>query len=511
MLLSGWFSKLCERQKKGKLRKSRLNGYRLYTSLVAECLEYRTLLSNVAVTLSAAGALTLTGDSGDHTVAAAVVGGNLELTGSNGTTLTFNGTTAAVVDVPLSGGISSINISMQAGNDSITFNAQGLPKITGNVTASLGDGNDSFIFENATVGGTISVKDGNGADTIQVTADTAAAIAVTAGDGNDSITVTGDTTTKNISVTAGTGTDSITVSNDASAGLLITVGDGADTIVAANDTVTGKLDVHAGNGADTITLTDDTAGGVVVHVGGGTDSISLTRVTLTGKTSSTTASIDTSEGVPGHPLSIVAGNGNDTITLDTVVSGTGAAQGAHWSITLGSGNNVVTINSVTDHGFLSVSATGTGNDSVTISNSTFTKNVVVSLPNGTEQITLSGDTFGNPVFLSTGTGTGSTITVSGSEFDNLVKINMAGPGAIVNVETGTVAGTHTEFHGPVQVTFGASGTVNLGTNAVGDSVIFDMLLKVTGSAANKATVNVSGANVTLNGKLNLNSAVSITV
>ncbi len=75
-----------------------------FANVAAEQLELRALLSNIAVTAQA-GVIRLVGDTGDHTVAASVVGTNLELAGSGGTTLTFGGTTAATVDVPLSGKI----------------------------------------------------------------------------------------------------------------------------------------------------------------------------------------------------------------------------------------------------------------------------------------------------------------------------------------------------------------------------------------------------------------------
>ncbi len=70
---------------------------------------------------------------------------------------------------------------------------------------------------------------------------------------------------------------------------------------------------------------------------------------------------------------------------------------------------------------------------------------MIALPDGTEKLTLTGDTFGNPVTLSTGTGSGSTIAVDDSTFNSRVKFDMAGDNAVLNLETTDVAGTGTEF------------------------------------------------------------------
>jgi len=76
MLLKNWFATLSEHRCQSRMRQRR--GEWRPASVAAECLESRALLSNVAVT-SQAGVVTLTGDTGAHTVAAAVVNGQLEL------------------------------------------------------------------------------------------------------------------------------------------------------------------------------------------------------------------------------------------------------------------------------------------------------------------------------------------------------------------------------------------------------------------------------------------------
>lgn len=402
-------------------------------NLAAECLECRALLSNIAVT-SQAGVITLTGDTGAHTVAAAVVGGQLELTGSNGTEFTFNGTTAATVDIPLNGSLKALHVNLQqsgTNNDSLTFDGTNLPAISGNVIVQLGDG--------------------------------------------------------------------------------------ADTVVFGNTTVNGVLDVHAGNGGDSIQVQNDTVRGLALFTGAGNDSILVSNVTLQGPGKGQSAGggsngdlIDGNAGKPGHPLVISTGAGDDTVEVDTVVL-TGKALGGKWQINVGTGNDTVTMNSVADHGFLSVQAAGPGNDVVTITNSTFGKQVNIALPDGQEQIVLNGDTFDAKVTLATGTGSGSSISVDDSDFSKGASFRMAGEKSVLNLETANVAGSGTEFQGPVTIEqVGASATANLGTNTVGNTLTFDKVVHLTGGLP-VATVTVADANVTFKKQLQLTNANRVDV
>ncbi len=565
MLLTGWFTRLCERQAGRMVRRSRHAENHAYASLAAECLEPRALLSNIAVTAQA-GVITLAGDTGDHSVAASVVNGQLELAGSNGTTLTFNGTTAATVDVPLNGVVKALNITMQSGNDTVNFDGTGLPIISGAVTVNLGDGADCFTFKNATVTGAVKILDGAGDDSVHLSNDAAGALSINPGNGNDAICVGQTTIHGKIVIGAGNGTDAVDLSGDVASAITIQVGDGNDcisvrdtivngslSVVVGNGTddvrleddttgavtiqagdgndwvsvrdmlVNGKLAVNSGNGTDAVRLSDDIAGGVVVHVGDGSSCVRLSEITLTGQMDPATAAQSSNEGKPAHPLSIIVGNGDDHVELERIVA-TGNAQGGKWTVALGTGNDTVSVESVRDQGFLTVTAkvTGTGNDVVSICDSTFDNDVAVTLPNGQEQIYLNHDTFTGPVTLSTGTGSGSSISVHNSAFDALVKITMAGPGALLNLQVENDDGDDddddppglTSFHGQVQLTLGASAVVNMATDADGDDdatgkLTFDTSVTITGNATNPATVNVKDANVTLSGNPTLHSATRV--
>ena len=86
MVLAGWFAGVCGRRQRNRMSRLRRVRKSPFANVAAEQLELRALLSNIAVTAQA-GVIRLVGDTGDHTVAASVVGTNLELAGSGGTTL----------------------------------------------------------------------------------------------------------------------------------------------------------------------------------------------------------------------------------------------------------------------------------------------------------------------------------------------------------------------------------------------------------------------------------------
>ena len=296
--------------------------------------------------------------------------------------------------------------------------------------------------------------------------------------------------------------------------VVMRLGDGTDTILFENTTVNGIVDVHAGNGGDTIQVLNVSVRGLAVFTGSGNDSILVSNVTLQGPGQGQTGSgsnadlVDGNAGKTGHPLVISTGLGDDTVEVNAVVSA-GQALGAKWQINVGAGNDSVTMDSDYDHGFLAINATGTGNDLVTITNSSFGKQVAVTLPDGQEQIVLSGDTFGGKVDLVTGTGSGSSISVDDSMFQKVATFTMGGDDAVVNIETADFAGPGTEFQLPVFVMLkGASGIVNLGTNTVGNTLTFDKVVHITGGVP-AATVNVVDANVTFNKKVQLRRATRV--
>jgi hypothetical protein len=300
MLLKNWFATLSEHRCQSRMRQRR--GEWRPASVAAECLESRALLSNVAVT-SQAGVVTLTGDTGAHTVAAAVVNGQLELTGGNGTEFTFNGTTAATVDIPLNGSLAALHVNFQQSGtnaDSFTFDGTNLPAIAGNVIVQLGDGADTVVFGNTTVNGVLDVHAGNGGDTIQVANDTVRGLALFTGSGNDSILVSnvtlqgpghgnGNGQGQDGNGQGQNGNGDLIDGNAGKPGhpLVISTGDGddsveVDSVVSTGKALGGKWQIDVGSGNDTVTMNSDYDHGFlsVVGTGSGNDSVTIGNSTF---------------------------------------------------------------------------------------------------------------------------------------------------------------------------------------------------------------------------------------
>ncbi|HLJ10356.1 MAG TPA: hypothetical protein VKU82_04170 [Planctomycetaceae bacterium] len=286
-VLNYWFRQWTN-PRRAPLRRSRDVSHWMKFAWAAECLEARTLLSNVAVVV-ANGEVDLNGDSGDHTFAASVVGSNLELAGSSGTTLTFNGTTSATVDIPLSQitPLKGLHFNMQGGNDTITFDGTGLGTIAGNVVAFLGGGTNSFQLKNATVAGDVDVFGGNNGNTVTLSSDTIQDATILTGGGSDSLALSSVTFQAaplfpNISALSG-----LTVGGS----LFVNAGGGDDTV--ALDSVTGATsllgswwNISGGLlGNDTTTLDSVTTHGPTFVTGGlGNETVSATGSTFNGPT-----------------------------------------------------------------------------------------------------------------------------------------------------------------------------------------------------------------------------------
>ncbi|HLJ11767.1 MAG TPA: hypothetical protein VKU82_11290 [Planctomycetaceae bacterium] len=465
-MITAWLS-WALRRKRIRLQRPRKIVFRPMTAWAAECLEVRALLSNVAVT-TAVGVIKLAGDTGDHTFDASVASGNLHLVGSAGTEFTFNGTTAATVDVPLSGigTIKGLQIVMQAGNDTITFDAANLGTISGNVEVDLGGGTNSLSFKDATVTGKTVVKGGSGADSIQLSNDTLGALSIMTGDANDSVKLS-----------------TVTI-------------DGHQVSSDSDDDDDGGI----GGFLDTLLdgLFDGWFGGCWGGWGGRGDDFGVSR----------------------GSLNIQAGNGNDTIELDSVTgasSGSGGLSwlfsgdswlfGSQWKISLGSGADTVTFNSVQAPHSLSVQG-GSGNDTVNVKQSTVEGSTKVNLGSGQDQVAVSGSTFEGPARISTGPGDSQTVSINDSTFESFTKISVPGSNAKLNVQTAGTTTQGTVFDDPVVVSLpGPSAVANLGTDTGPDNTLdFESFLTVFGGNP-AAAVNIATAGTAIdNNKLFLISA-----
>lgn len=465
MLKFDWFRGLRNRHNGRRLRRPRSGWRQPSYACPAECLEVRTLLTagNVAVAV-ANGVVTLTGDSGNHNVAATIVSGKLHLDGTaDGTTFTdathTTGVTTLDVDLPANG----LVVTMQGGDDAVSFNASGLASISGNVLVNLGNGTNSLSLTNATITGSTTVDGGSGNDSITLSSDTFGSLAVHAGGGTNSVTLTSDTLN----------------------------GKTFESIFAGLPTLSNLFTAVQNSVQHVFSLLPSTPllSSIESTV---LNAISTVETTLNNLFSSLPSIAHVAGGVNvGGSLVIDGGSGDDTVGLSSVTGTT-----SPWTVSLGGGTNSLTMTSVQTKAPLVVSGT-TGTDTVTTTGSTFGSTVTVNTGSGSgSQILVHSSTFEAPAYLSTGLSTSPTITVEGSTFQSTATFNEVGTTAnpaTLNLQS-TASGT-TTFQGPVFATLGPSATINLG-NGASDQVIFESLALFTGNALSPATINVSAAGTT---------------
>lgn len=460
MLLTGWLRQWRKRRQGLRLRR-RTAGFQPCYGWAAECLEARTLLSgqNVAVTV-AAGVVTLTGDSGNHNVAASIVSGQLHLVGTGGTTFTDATHTTGVTTLDVALPTSGLVITMQGGDDVVTLDGTGLSSLSGNVAVTLGNGTNSLDFNHVTVSGSTTVTGGSGGDSLTLSNDNFGSLAVHAGNGTNSVTLTNDTLN----------------------------GKTFESIFAGLPTLSGLFAKVESSVQHVFSLLPSTPllSSIESTV---LNAISTVETSLNNLFSSLPHFASVAGGVSvGGSLVIDGGSGDDTVGL-TGVQGTTSP----WTVALGNGTNSLTMTSVQTKAPLVVTG-GSGKNTVTAASSTFGSTVSVNTGTGSgDSITVHSSTFEAPAYLSTGTGDNPTISVDGSTFQSTATFNEAGTGDQLNLQS-TASGT-TTFQGPVFTTLGPAGTADLG-NGASDQVIFQSLALFTGNPTSFATINVSTAGTT---------------
>lgn len=525
MLMTGWLKRWQQRLEQLRSRRPRQIRRRPPGNWAAECLETRALLSVVTVT-TVGGVISLSGDAGDHTVNAAVVNlgnaaiPNLELTGTGNTTFTFGNTTnVTTLDIPLSqiGTINGLNITMQGGNDTVTFDATNLGTINGNVTANLGNGTNALTFNNATgnsaITGKMFVEGGSGNDTVQMTGDTVQALSIKTGDGIDAVTLATLTINGNLTTVLGNGA--------------------GDSMTFNNSTVSGSAAVTAGNGGDTIQMTGDTFQTLSIKTGDGNDTVSLTTVTVNGNTTT----VESHHHDEWDNWDWNGGGRGCWGWGDWSWGGWGAGCGSSHSsaassliIRTGAGNDNVTLNSVTVHGSTTSSDAwnsgdgsgcgdhwwgGAGGDSWwsgdQSSNSGNSQALSIREGKGTDTVTIGNSTIDGKAAISTGSGDSQTIAVNDSTFQSSANFSMAGTNAKLNLENGSVAGAGTTFEGSVVAKLtGPSAVANLGGTSPNNTLTFQDFVSVFGGNPD-ATVNVFTANTTFDEQLRLHNANRVNV
>jgi hypothetical protein len=214
------------------------------------------------------------------------------------------------------------------------------------------------------------VRLGNGSDTVDLNEGSQTVIL---GNGRDRIADDGGTGPEGaVSIKVGNGSDTIDLG---------TVGDGAFTIRAGNGKDLLHLDngtysIHLGNGSDTVT--NETRGAATIVAGNGRDSVSVGE----GSWSIRLGNGNDTVHVTGGDAHIVLGRGNDSVFYDGsgVVSVGSGQDTVHidsfiGTVTAGNGSDKVTVTNAS-----ALVKVGNGNDTVIVSGA-----VSVRLGNGHDQ------------------------------------------------------------------------------------------------------------------------------
>ena len=172
------------------------------------------------------------------------------------------------------------------------FDATG---VTNNVAIKMGNGDDSVLVQNASCQGSLSIKAGNG---------------------NDTVDLFDSQVTKSVSICTGTGNDDIHLGEAP-----VAVTSSAATTAPSPTTLTGitvgdYLRIKTGDGNDNVSLGDTSVGdSAYIRTGNGKDHVIVGQPTTPVTTAATTPSFNVNVG---RTLAIRAGNGGDTVSLDSI-------------------------------------------------------------------------------------------------------------------------------------------------------------------------------------------------
>jgi hypothetical protein len=344
-----------------------------------ELLEDRTTPGVVTVAF-AFGTLSLIGSAGGDTVTLdQPATGQLRLTGNATTSFRYAGVNLAG---PLTFGspqapVKSLHARLGLGNDQVIVNQATPIALAGNVALDLGSGANSLQAAGGqffTVGGNLVLRAGAGSDTVQLADfNVAGNLTLDLGDGANQVA---------LSRTA------VPPNNTVGGQLTIASGVGAEVISVADTDVTGLTTITTGRG-NLVTGVNaqvtvgaagrpmDLAGGLRVIsslLNTGTDQITLTDNSLT---------------IGGRGLTILTGQGNDTVTLGGLVNAAGTV------ISTGAGDDALDLVSGAGGSTYAgpfLASTGAGNDTLNVASAgpiDFLSLVRADLGAGNDQLNLA--------------------------------------------------------------------------------------------------------------------------
>ena len=272
------------------------------------------------------------------------------------------------------GGASAV-VSSGAGNDIVTVSVSGK-------TIDLGAGNDSLNAIDLVAGATVNAGDGN--DTVMIK-QTEGAVTVDLGAGNNYLSIVGAVKTGSAASTIVSGSDNDSIYAKGDFGT-ISMGDGNNllTIVGSAESVFG------GSGNDTLSAV--TVSGLFANLGDGANVATVTSVTsLIGGSGTDDFSIgsgtyvDLGDGknnlsVTGNVVSVIGGAGTDSISVTNAIT----------YADMGDGNDTITADTVTKGGTI---ALGDGDNRATVG--TVAENVTITAGAGDDEVSVGAGKLGS--------------------------------------------------------------------------------------------------------------------
>ncbi len=253
-----------------------------------ERLETRTLMAGNVTAAVVGGNLTITGDSSPNVISLHEIGdtGQWRITG--GIKTAINGNLDSLVTAPVTG---DITIDLNGGNDRLTVQNGNIP---GNLTVTMGDGNDAATLANLEIGTYLHFEGNAGNDKLGVR----------------NVAVSDPTFSYYSSIDMNDGNDTALINHLSDQDLSLSMGTGADHLMMANSTFLGGptegLHIQTGGGGDVTRLRNDTTGPLSVSVGVGKHNI----LKVNGCTADTADFEDLGTGT-------ISGNGNSFGTEST--------------------------------------------------------------------------------------------------------------------------------------------------------------------------------------------------
>jgi hypothetical protein len=433
-----------------------------------------------------AGAATITnsgvGGSSFTVSGGAVVSGPVSVSlGAGSDTIVIGNGTALNGPLTVSGGVGNltlnvgsaslngdVSLGLGVGSTVVAFNGT---TITGNLTQT-GVGNESVTLSSVVVGGDVSLNEMGGGSAVTASLGNTTIgtfLSITSGNGNDSINVTTTTVGQNVGLSLGAGSDSVRVDASTIAGNLFLAGTGNASITLDSNgnatTINGYVSINEAGSTASVDATIDAA----------TDQINIGRyLSIIGGDGNNTVTVGSFVTI-GQNFGISFGSGHDSVSMysfaDTVEgnlfqSGTGSE-----TVSIGSGLVVggflrfqetgaasaldASIDGASVGRFLSLAAGG-GNCAIAVTNTevgTVTPdNLGMSLGAGNATVALAGDTVAGRVFANgagadsiaisnTTTGQGLNINLSGATGSCMVTLQADVFAGAVSVATGTGADT----------------------------------------------------------------------